>query len=481
MKNYNTRIDPRLVSIWERIKSLPELNTLPIEHIYKLALEKGLAVIEIKDVTFGSFITVPGISLSTNSGKVIYPRIRAESLDFYTESIAPRKEMSDFWRSVDWFVPAYVTNGDIHDAFKTAGVDPGNFRLRTDSFNQKQFDYAMPSIYSVGQMVLVVNQILPKSEIIKKHLPIIKESMLAFYSGMRVAAIASLIPIMEDILRSLVIEGDKSDDLITNINKCIDAACMTAYKMDIDYVDWVPNEYASNEFLKSTNERVFILESIRTWLLDSFYIDSNKYCNESGFNRHHFAHALSDIWHKNTNFFRAIGLIQALAFVECFAHPDSKISIFLPEPNETTKSFHIEIIACTQMQMQKKLIINKIQSENGLPHSVTASDDGWLLRSAILSDLMDKQIIRSLRNNGWQCGDFIDPVKDGEYITVKAFKNGESIKIALLYSCASSRQLYEKLSIDCDAILFHGAAYHMKEYVGAVENVYPLNAWIAPM
>ncbi|MRT40095.1 hypothetical protein GJV09_01980 [Enterobacteriaceae bacterium RIT702] len=481
MKNYNVQVDSRLVSIWERIKSNPELSSLPLEYIEDLATEKQLVVNEIKEVTFGKFITVPGIHLDTSAGKVIYPKVRADSLDIYTLNIEPKKEVADFWTSVDWFVPAYVSNETLHNALDTAGVELRNFRQRPDNHNQKQFDYALPSIYSVGQMVLVVNQMLPRSDIIKKHLPIIKESILAFYSGMRVAAIASLIPIMEDILRSLVIEDEQSDNLIININKCIDAACMNAFKMDVDYVDWVPNEFATDLFLKSTNERVFILESIRSWLLNSFYVDSKKYNKESGFNRHHFAHALSDIWHRNTNFFRAIGLIQALAFIECFARSDSKISVLLPEPNEATKSFHIEIIASTQIQMQKALFINKIQSENALPYNVTASDDGWLLRSGILSDLMDKEIIKSLRNNGWQCGDFIDPIKDGEYITVSASKNGKIIKVALLYSCASSRQLYEKLSVDCDAILFHGAAYHMKEYAGTIENVYPLNAWLVPI
>lgn len=480
MKYFNNRTDSRLVSIWERIKNSPQLNNISLDYISELATEKNLTINKVQEVSVGSFLTIPGILLDTDVGKVIYPRVRACSLDMYKNNIEPKKEMANFWRSVDWFIPAYVTNGTIHEAFDLIGVNPQNFRQRPDSHNQKQFDHALPSIYSVGQMVLVVNQILPSSNIIKKHLPIIRESILAFYSGMRVASIASLIPIMEDILRSLVLEDEKSDNLITNINRCIDNACMNALKMDIHNVDWIPNEFASEEFLTSTNERVFILESIRNWLLDSFYVDSSNYNKYSGFNRHHFAHALSDIWHKNTNFFRAIGLIQALAFVECFARPDSNISIFLPEPNGSTKSFHIEIIASLDAQVLKQRVINKIQSDNALPYNATASDDGWLLRSAVLSKLMDKEIIRSLRNNGWQCSDFIDPIQDGEYITVIARKKEKTIKIALLYSCASSRDLYENLSVDCDFILFHGAAYHMQEYAGAVENVYPLNAWITP-
>ncbi|MFX5756472.1 hypothetical protein ABTE27_21230, partial [Acinetobacter baumannii] len=83
--------------------------------------------------------------------------------------------------------------------------------------------------------------------------------------------------------------------------------------------DWIPDEYIEIDVLKVMNERIRIIELIGDWLINSFYEKTNKYQNSSGFNRHFFAHAKSEIWQKPSNFFRAMGLIQALAFVECFA------------------------------------------------------------------------------------------------------------------------------------------------------------------
>ena len=41
-----------------------------------------------------------------------------------------------------------------------------------------------------------------------------------------------------------------------------------------------------------------------------------------------------------------MGLIQALAFIECFAVNGNKVSISEPTPDDRAKSLHKEILAC---------------------------------------------------------------------------------------------------------------------------------------
>ncbi|WP_199063917.1 hypothetical protein, partial [Serratia sp. ASV30] len=153
-----------------------------------------------------------------------------------------------------------------------------------------------------------------------------------------------------------------------------------------------------------------------------------------------------DIWQNESNFFRAIGLIQGLAFVECFSLTNSKVSIFVPESNEESISFHAEVLACLQAQQIKKLALSHYQITNELPFNVTASDDGWSTRAIVLSEKMNNIIIPQLRDKGWQCLNFGDPEKDGEYITVEAEKNGRRIKIALVYNFAISSEVYDKFN-----------------------------------
>ena len=76
-----------------------------------------------------------------------------------------------------------------------------------------------------------------------------------------------------------------------------------------------------------------------------------------------------------------------------------------------------------------------------------SSDDGWLGRSATLSTKMNDEIVKRLRDNGWQCHSFGQPVKSGGYITVRASKLGKEIGIALLYSCATDNKVYKELEV----------------------------------
>ena len=109
------------------------------------------------------------------------------------------------------------------------------------------------------------------------------------------------------------------------------------------------------------------------------------------------------------------------------------------------------------------------------------TDDGWLIRSAILSKNMNNEVVVKLRKNNWDCYLISDPIKDGEYITVEAKKEGVFIKVALLYSCSSSNKLYKYLSESFDYILYQGSFYKQKDYTYNVDTIIrPLNAWLVP-
>ncbi|MBO7928018.1 hypothetical protein J5X91_17395 [Pseudoalteromonas sp. K222D] len=378
-------------------------------------------------------------------------------------------------------MPFYIARGKINDAINSTGINVLEHSHWNRSVLQSRFEPCLSSIYTLDNIIPITVQTLADSAAISKHLPIIKESILAFYSGMKVAAIAALIPIIEDILGSIIGEKGSDLDLVHKVNKCIDLANEKVVALHINGADWVPPEYIDLSVMKVMNERTFALETIRYWLVNSFYAKTANYDNHSGFNRHFFAHAKSDIWHNPSNFFRTMGLIQALAVVECFAVEGSKVSLFSPKPDERHDSFRIEVLACLNTQIFKTKILQLLQIDNNLPFNDTASDDGWLLRAAKLSEKMNDEIIPRLRKKSWQCHSFIDPIKEGEHITVNASKGNREIKVALLYTCATGNDIYKKLDKSCNFILYQGAHYHQDSYaLGTTASVLPLNAWIAP-
>ncbi|AZG33801.1 hypothetical protein [Shewanella psychromarinicola] len=476
-----TRTNKHIRATWDRFNGSGQMSTVTIDEVKNFAEQRGLVIESVEEVEFGSNPRIKAIQLKTDLGTALYPRKKLNEIEIYNHNIEPNQNYANFWKSVDWFSPPYITNGAISDAINNAGINAREHSHWNKRGLQSRFEPHLSSIYTLGNIIPITVQTLTESEAISKHLPIIKESILAFYSGMKVVAVAALIPIIEDILGSIIGEDSSGLDIMTKVNKSIDLACDGVTKLHINHSDWIPPEYIENSVLKVMNTKIFTLETIRYWLLNSFYEKTDNYDKHSGFNRHFFAHAKSDIWQNEHNFFRAMGLIQALAFIECFAVAESKVSIFPPEPDERAESFRLEVFACMNTQLFKKRILNQLQIDNNLPFNPTASDDGWLLRASKLSEKMNLEIIPNLRDKGWQCHSFTDPVKEGEYITVKASKGDREIKISLLYTCATGNDIYKELVKSCDFILYQGAYYHQESYAfGVMASVLPLNAWITP-
>ena len=475
------QIDKKFKFIWNKLYHTNSLAKITLEEFEQIVLAQGLIVLSIKEVTFGLNQNIKAIKLETSTRTAIFPREKLEEIDMYIKNIKPFNEIEDFWHKVDWFCPVFMNRSQIYRGFDVVKLKIGDQKKLPKKQLQERFEQAFSTIYDFSNIIPVTVQILPNSIAIAKHLPVIKEAILAFYSGVRITAIASLIPIIEDILNTIIGEEGKELDLKAKVHRCISHARENIKIDHITGADWAPEDFVRIDVLKVMNERIRIIELIGDWLQNSFYEDTGEYDNISGFNRHFFAHAKSEIWQNQSNFFRAMGLIQALAFIECFAMKQSKLSIFAPIPDQRTKSFHIEVIACLNSQHIKNVFLQRMQVDNNLPFNITATDDGWLRKSALLSSQMNEDIIKRLRNNGWQCYSFSEPEKEGEYITIQAFKKEKNIKIALLYCCDTCNKIYKELEKTCDYILYLGPPYKQYSYAqGVKKHVGPLNAWLVP-
>lgn len=470
----------KIRGVWYKFNKLNKMSTISLEEIKAHCTEQGIDVLKIDECTFGFNLSIPAIKITiVDNVTALLPRQKLSEIQIYQNNILPFKKQEEFWAKVDWFPPVFMNRKQINAGFKVTNLKIGYQDVLSKEDLQKRFQEFFPTVYNFSNIIPITVQTFSDSIAIAKHVPLIKESILAFYSGMQVAAVASLIPMIEDILNTII--EDSSHDLKTKVDRCIERA-----RENIIYdhklgVTWIPEEYIQVDVLKVMNERIRIIELIGNWLKNSFYENTDNYENTSGFNRHFFAHAKSEIWQNPSNFFRAMGLIQALAFIECFALKESKLSIFPPMPDKKSDSFYNDVFACLNLQVIKKSLLQELQIKNCLPFNPTSTDDGWLGRSAKLSSKMNKEIVKNLRDNGWQCHTFGEPIKQGEYITVRASKNGKDIGIALLYSCATDNKIYKELEEICDYILYQGAPYHQTSYAYGIKcYVGPLNAWLVP-
>ncbi|MBF7686196.1 hypothetical protein I2F17_10225 [Acinetobacter sp. B10A] len=470
--------EAKFLGLWKYLVGKNLIASISLDTFKVEAKSKNVIINEIEEVEFGFSSTLKAIKIVTSTNKsAVFPRKIIDS-EFYEKKIKPFKNEEKFWKEVDWFFPVIISRGDIWDAIKQSGVNRSNLN---DPNLQEKFEQFFPNVYCIRNILPITIITLEKSSIIGKHLPVIKEAILSFFSGMRVTSVASLIPIIEDILNGIIGIEKNAYNLIEKVDHCIDKAKKNILYEHICRSDWVPEDYTDIDVLKAMNERIRVIESVREWLKNSFYKNTDNYQSFSGFNRHYFAHAKSEVWQRETNFFRAMGLIHALAFVECFALKTPNLSILMHPSNKKVESFWEEVMLCIETQKIRKILLQDTQIRKTLPFYKTASDDGVLLRKAMLEKNMNDTLLKRLAYKNWIIFDFGEPSVNGEYITVKARKNHQTIGIALLYSCASSNNMYKELATYNDFILYQGYPYNQDDYAYDI-NCYvgPLNAWLPP-
>lgn len=114
-------------------------------------------------------------------------------------------------------------------------------------------------------------------------------------------------------------------------------------------------------------------------------------------------------------------------------------------------------------------------------HPPVATDNGVLLRKAILLDDCIKDLVRPLRDAGWSV-EVGEPDESALYVAVAATADRERFEAALLYSCATDNSTYRKLAETSDAILYRGAPYLQQQYAYGIKvHVGPVTGWQPPM
>ena len=320
---------------------------------------------------------------------------------------------------------------------------------------------------------------MPGARSLREIVPLAREAYLAFYSGYRASSISALIPALEGALTRIVSQGGGEPTVSGKIDRAINRAIECAARLHF-YQMWVPKEYLNFEYLYPLDERVFVFESFRRWLKTSFFRDTDQYDGATWLNRHLFAHGVSSDWQQSSNFARLIVALATMGVIEGWHDESNSISLFFPEMNEDSKLLWQQALFQGQAQAVLKMIEQKTYHEHGRLVPEMPTDDGVLLRKAILEKDCIDDLVRPLRNAGWQVnvGESDD---EALYVIVTASDNDRKFSVALLYSCATDNAIYRELAIKCEAILYRGAPYNQDGYAyGITVHVGPVAGWQPP-
>lgn len=426
--------------------------------------------------SIGNGLSLKCFRVECELGVAFFPfyTIQMREFDRWSERFSSIKSR---WESIDWFIPPYIMNAHINSAMSRAFVFCDIAKERA----LDEFEHALPSLYTIPDMCTFVEQVAPNSSVLNNHVNTLRESILSFYTGYKSAATASLIPIVESALVQLAYnQGVHKKYLKDSIEELIKKAIDRVGHFSIARESWVDDQFRQADITCKLDDRAMMFRIFGDWLKNSFFSNSDRYNKRSGLNRHIFSHGLSLVWQRSANFHRLIGVLNNLVFLEYYLIPQNNIGLFYPESNEQSLSLLEDVHLRIGTQMFYNIKSSDRTLSKGTKMPILTSDDGWFLRAARLSEMCMSGLVEKLRDNNWQCT-VHDPVQEGEYIIVDAIKNNKILKIGLLYTCATSNSIYQRLEVECDFILYLGSPYKQEQYAYNINKyVGPLQAWIIP-
>ncbi|EPQ0930392.1 hypothetical protein NNT88_002351, partial [Acinetobacter baumannii] len=200
----------KVKGIWCKFNNQNRMSTVTLDEMRICCIKRGVEIIEIEECTFGFNQSIPAIKITVaNNLTALLPRQKLFDIQIYKNNILPFKKEEEFWHKVDWFPPVFMNMEMINEGFKVTNLKIGYQDYFNKTQLQERFSEFFPTVYNLSNIIPITIQTLPKSISISKHVPVIRESILAFYSGMRVTSVASLIPIVEDILNSIIEDADE--------------------------------------------------------------------------------------------------------------------------------------------------------------------------------------------------------------------------------------------------------------------------------
>jgi len=458
--------------LWRRAMALPSLGDLQASQVSDWAQQMGMRVLNVSERGVGIFRPTPAVVMVTEGGTVCLPKIAASGDPQWTANKAQLDRIADLWEKVEWFAPLWISQGAVNELLRSIEHRPKEDALRL-------FEYHTSTMYTLPFQAVCIAQFLPKSRSLAEFAPIAREAYLAFYSGHRASSIAALIPVMEGAV-SRIAGGVPGQPVLDQVDKIIDRACSLAAKLHFGDV-WIPSEYLEKDYLYVQDERVFIFQTFRRWLRNSFFRNTGEYDGLTWLNRHLFAHGKSMDWQKPGNFSRLVVALATLGVIESWHDETNQVPLMFPEMNEDSKLLWQQAMIQAQAQMAIKQIEQKNYRDHGKLVPEMPTDDGVLLRKAVLQQECIDDLVRPLRGAGWSV-EVGEPDDRALYVKVVASSGSQKLRVALLYSCATDNKLYQELAQEADAILYRGSPYHQNQYAYGINvHVGPVTGWQPPM
>jgi len=467
-----SNIEDKFGAIWQRALNETSLNALTPELIEKWASDKQLINPVAKLADIGAFHPTPCIVLIVEGGKACFPTIPVSGDENWQIRRKQHDDDAALWDKVEWFMPLWLPMGEISKLL--ASVKHVTRERALDLFK-----YHTSTLYTLAFQAVCIEQILPLARSLKEIVPLAREAYLGAYSGYWATSVGALIPAIEGSLTGIVSDLGTKATAPAKIDHAVNRAIETAAQLHFDRM-WVPPKYKTCDYLFGQDERVFAFETFRRWLKNHFFCNTDEYGGVTWLNRHMFAHGTAASWQQPANFARMVVALATLAAIESWYDASHSVSFFLPDMNNDSTLLWQQALLRGDVQMKLKLAEQDHFRKHGRLVPPLPADNGVLLRKGLLSQQCMTDLVRPLRDAGWNVK-VNEPDDEALYMSVDASYGKIFFSVALLYSCGTENGIYKMLAKECLAILYCGAPYKQDSFAyGISVHVGPVLGWQPP-
>lgn len=238
------------------------------------------------------------------------------------------------FKSVDWVIPAYIQMGFLSQlVIDIENAEPSN--------KQAVLEDALVNTYDPMYLSAMLLEKYSKTRFIGDFKTQIAEAIEASFSGLYHAAIATMIPVLEGVIRK--ISQDAARTIGSGTKKMI-----AELDILIDNENNSPNRF---------DERVAMFEALRDFFAEKFLIETSVYSGSDQFNRHGILHGIFESYGVRLSFLKTVSLLDLLCFVVGYLY--GGVSMFVPPP--TQESFQLGtyyvFIGCRKPQHIRSILL----------------------------------------------------------------------------------------------------------------------------
>lgn len=328
--------EKQFLDVWNRFRNLDESDKKDVSRIKEICTDKKLYDVQPTLTTTGRFIEFECIEISCRGHRALLPLESPEQItgrcgDYH-------KNRSELWLSLGWFHPAYIQNkvmANIYAAIKGA----------PDNEKHDRLEMALNLTYTPNHIASMVSGRYREIPEIEQYLPMIQDAVKAHYLGLHAAAIVTLIPVVEGVLRSMCFHNRNLPDNSTKLDRVTGSELLKqsvagAIKKATELLiyrhgTWIPELYEKHEFLERTDEFIWMLATFGEFGEKYLFKDSEKYAGFGELNRPGILHGHFTDFRHGSNFYKLISILDFLSFALSMNH--SEISCLAPELTDEGK------------------------------------------------------------------------------------------------------------------------------------------------